>query len=144
MILLALLQVVATPEPATRATSTVPAERFSILAEPCARAPGETVGNDIVVCGSAADPQRLPLPDERPPPERRLPSNPSLTGAGALATEGTPCAATQRGCTVGIGGPLVMAGIKGLVTAVSDGVADAKVRKARRHDAGKRIAITLD
>jgi hypothetical protein len=146
VILLALLQAVSVPAAGvvTRATSAAPAERFSILAQPCGRASGETVGNDIVVCGRDADVQRLPLPDERGPSDRATPSNPYLRADVALAAEGTPCAATQRGCQVGIGGPLLAAGVKGLVTAISDGVADAKVRKARRQDAGKRVAIPLN
>lgn len=146
MILLALLQVAAqvpaAPATVTRATSAV-TERFSILAEPCGRASGQTVGNDVVVCGSAADTQRLPLPDERVP-DKPMPSNPYLRPEAALAAEGTPCAASQRGCQVGIGGPVIMAAAKGLVTAVSDGLADRRVRKARRQDAGKRVPIPLD
>ena len=147
MILLALLQaaaqVPAAPAPVTRATSAAPTERFSILAAPCGRASGETVGNDVVVCGSAADTQRLPLPDERVP-DTGVPSNPYLRPDVALAAEGTPCAATQRGCTVGFGSPLIMAAAKGLVTAVSDGLRDRRVRKARKQDAGKRVPIALD
>ena len=146
MILLLLLQAATTtvPTPVTRATSSAPAERFSILAAPCGRASGETVGNDVVVCGGAADLARLPLPDERGPPDRAMPSNPELTPRGALAAEGTPCAGVQRGCTVGFGQPVVMAAIKGLASAVSDGIADARVKKARRNTAGKRIAIPLN
>lgn len=147
MILLALLQVAAqvpaTHAPVTRVTSAAPSERFSILAEPCGRASGETVGNDVVVCGSAADTQRLPLPDERIP-DKGVPSNPFLRPDVALAAEGTPCAARQRGCQVGIGGPVIMAAAKGLATAVSDGLADRRVRKARVRDAGKRVPIPLD
>ena len=144
MILLALMQVAAPPQPVTRATSAPTAQSFSILAEPCGRASGDTVGNDVVVCGSTADPRRLPLPDERGPPDRPVPTNPDLTGIAALRSEGTPCAAVQRGCTIGIGGPVVAAAISGLATAVSDGIADAKVRKARGRDAGKRVPIPLD
>lgn len=144
MILLALLQVAATPAPVTRATSAAPAASFSILADPCARTSGKTVGNDVVVCGASANTQRLPLPDERGPPDHPVPSNPELSTTAALAAEGTPCAAQQKGCTVGIGGPVVMAAIKGLATAVSDGIADAKVRKARKADTGKRVPIPLD
>ena len=143
MILLALLQVAAASAPVTRATSASPSERFSILAEPCGRASGETVGNDVVVCGSAADSRRLPLPDERVP-DKGVPSNPYLRPDVALAAEGTPCAASQRGCQVGIGGPVIMAAAKGLANAVSDGLHDRRVRKARARDAGKRVPIPLD
>lgn len=139
MILAFLLQAAA---PATSA-SAAPPERFSILATPCARAPGQTVGNDVVVCGDKADAQRLPLPDERVP-TGPVPLNPYLRPDVALSADATPCAARQAGCQVGIGGPVVMAAAKGIATALSDGIADRKVRKARRRDAGKRVPIPLD
>lgn len=137
MILALLLQA------AAAGASTAPPERFSILVEPCSRASGETVGNDVVVCGDKANAQRLPLPDERVP-TGPVASNPYLRPDVALAAEGTPCAAAQRGCQVGIGGPVVMATVKGIATAVSDGLADRKVRKARKRDAGKRVPIPLN
>jgi hypothetical protein len=142
---LLLVQTAAAPitAPVTKATSAAPAQRFSILAEPCARAAGETVGNDVVVCGRDVDVQRLPLPEERGPPDRATPSNPYLRADAALAAGAPPCAADMRGCTVGVGGPVIVAAVTGLVTAVSDGIADAKVRKARR-TSGTRVAIPLD
>jgi hypothetical protein len=116
--------------------------RFSILVDPCARA-SDTAGRDVVVCGKGPTP-RLPLPDERGPPDHPVASNPELSGAGALAAQGTPCAARQGGCTVGFGGPVVAAAVNGLVTTVSDGLKDRHDRAARRRDAGRRVAIPLD
>lgn len=84
-------------------------QQFSILAPPaCTRRSPET---DIVVCGSTNAEQRLPLPEERGPPDRAMPSNPNGTGIGALNAAATPCAATQWGCQVGANplGPVVMA-----------------------------------
>ncbi|MGK6319319.1 hypothetical protein [Sphingomonas sp. DT-204] len=76
-------------------------QRWSILVDPCASARNST--SDIVVCGKteAATP-RLPLPAERGPPDRPMPSNPDLSGTGALAAAAPPCAADMRGCTVGV------------------------------------------
>ena len=73
-----------------------PPARFSILQD-CPK----PVGEEVVVCGRA-DAPRLPLPDERGPPDRPMPSNPNVDGKGALAAEATPCAATQWGCQVGV------------------------------------------
>lgn len=98
VILSALMQV-ATPSP------TAALERFSILVDPCAAASKD--GNDIIVCGGpAANSPRLPLPDERGPPDRAVASNPELSAVRALQLEGTPCAASQRGCQVGFGPPI--------------------------------------
>lgn len=118
-------------------------QKFSILVDPCARASDDR-GKDVVVCGSVANRPRLPLPDERGPPDHPVPSNPDLSGTGALAAEATPCAAVQRGCQVGFGGPLVAAAVTGLVTAVSDGIKNHKDHTARRRDAGRRVPIPLD
>jgi hypothetical protein len=76
-------------------------QRWSILADPCA---ADTRGQDeIVVCGtSAATTPRLPLPGERGPPDRPIPSNPEVTGSGALAVQSAPCATRSEGCTVGV------------------------------------------
>lgn len=75
---------------------------WSIKADPCATARGGL--NEIVVCGSAQDSPRLPLPAERGPPDHPVPSNPNVTGEGALAvaTAGAPCAARVGGCQVGL------------------------------------------
>jgi hypothetical protein len=129
--------------PVTRASSAPSGNSFSILADPCARSGTTPVGNDVVVCGKGADTRRLPLPDEREPTGPTA-SNPNRTGTGALIASSTPCAASIGGCQVGFGQPLVAAAVKGLVTAVSDGIADRKVRRARRETAGQRVAIPLD
>lgn len=89
------------PAPAPAAPAAAP-QRFSILADPCARE-RSLPGTDVVVCGrNAADSPRLPLPAERGPPDRPIPSNPNMSGVGALAASNTPCAAVPRGCQVGV------------------------------------------
>jgi len=84
--------------PASEADGT---QRWSILVDPCA---ADTRNQDeIVVCGtSAAMTPRLPLPGERGPPDRPIPSNPEVTGTGALAVQSAPCATLSKGCTTGI------------------------------------------
>jgi hypothetical protein len=82
-----------------------PPERFSILAPAAASPCRETLpaDSDIVVCSTPIDPHRLPLPAERGPPDRPMPSNPNLDGAGALAAGGRGyCASMQSGCTTGV------------------------------------------
>lgn len=86
--------------PATASDGT---QRWSILVDPCASVVGNPVSDEIVVCGSAAaDSPRMPLRDERGPPDRPMPSNPYRTGSGALAATGSPCATLSQGCTTGI------------------------------------------
>lgn len=75
-------------------------QRWSILADPCASA--KTGEDNIVVCGSNAESARLPLPAERGPPDRPMPSNPEVTGMGALAATQSPCATLSQGCTTGV------------------------------------------
>ncbi|MBC3942315.1 hypothetical protein [Sphingomonas albertensis] len=97
--ILSVLMQVATPSP------NAASERFSILVDPCAAA--STDGNEIIVCGGpAANSPRLPLPDERGPPDHAVASNPNLSAVRALQLEATPCAASQRGCQVGFGPPI--------------------------------------
>ena len=80
-------------------------ERFSILVDPCATQTKD--GNEIVVCGGpAANSPRLPLPDERGPPDHAVASNPNLSAVRALDLSDTPCAARQGGCQVGFGPPI--------------------------------------
>ncbi|MFV0624983.1 hypothetical protein ACBY01_13375 [Sphingomonas sp. ac-8] len=74
--------------------------RWSILTEPCASA--RTRDEDIVVCARVAPTPRLPLPDERGPPDRPVASNPELTGIGALQASAPPCATLSGGCPSGI------------------------------------------
>ncbi|QIG81346.1 hypothetical protein [Stakelama tenebrarum] len=77
-------------------------QRWSVLAAPCATQ--RTAAQDeIVVCGERAEGSaRLPLPGERAPPDRPMPSNPELSGRGALAATVAPCATRSQGCTTGI------------------------------------------
>ena len=44
----------------------------------------------------------------------------------------------------GFGAPIINAAVKGLIGAVSNTVSNAKVRAARRRDAGRRVPIPLD
>ena len=137
MIALALLLQAA---PATSASSAPPAERFSILAEPCA--PVERDGREVVVCGNdLSTSQRLPLPGEIVP-YRPVASNPYKTGTGALAAEATPCAATQGGCQVGFGPPIGL-----LVGKAVEGVGNAlkgrREARAKKRDGDKRVPIDL-
>lgn len=76
-------------------------QRWSILVDPCSRPNPGT--DEIVVCASGAAPSpRLPLPEERGPPDRPRPSNPDRSGTGALAVASAPCATRSEGCTTGI------------------------------------------
>ncbi|WP_294333376.1 hypothetical protein [uncultured Sphingomonas sp.] len=92
--------------PATSATAAAPeqtangGQRWSVLADPCASA--QTNGDQIVVCGKGVTAPRLPLPEERGPPDRPRPSNPDRTGIGALQASSAPCAALVGGCQVGV------------------------------------------
>ncbi|RYE04366.1 MAG: hypothetical protein EOP61_00905 [Sphingomonadales bacterium] len=77
-------------------------QSWSILADPCAdgnaRKPDE-----ITVCAQSAQAEpRLPLPGERGPPDRALPSNPDISGTDALAATAPPCATLSQGCTTGM------------------------------------------
>jgi hypothetical protein len=75
-------------------------QRWSILLDSCAPARDE---NEVVVCGTAtADSARLPLPGERGPPDRPMPSNPDVSGMGALAASAPPCATLSQGCSTGV------------------------------------------
>lgn len=87
-------------KPAVAADGT---QRWSILADPCATVSSNPAGDEIVVCGSTATATpRLPLPDQRGAPDRPMPSNPYMTGTGALGAASAPCATLSQGCTVGI------------------------------------------
>lgn len=97
------------PDAPPGATVTKPAvaadgtQRWSILVDPCASVMGNPSSDEIVVCGSAAaNSPRLPLPLERGPPDRPRPSNPYLSGSGALAAAAPPCATLSQGCTTGV------------------------------------------
>ena len=108
-------------------------QKFSILAPACRH---DDPDPDIVVCGSLEDAARLPLPDDRAPPDHGVPSNRSRTGIGALAATATPCAATQWGCEVGFGPPVM--------PIVNAAVGLVKSTFAKKPDKRGRIAIPLD
>jgi hypothetical protein len=110
-----------------------PGEPFSILAnQPC---PKDASGKDVVVCGHPNQTQRLPLPDERVPYAPQ-PSNPDLTGAGALAeSESCVPGASMGGCYVGLVPP-IMPVAKAVIGAV-------KSAFARKPDKTGRVPIPL-
>ncbi|WP_375420163.1 hypothetical protein [uncultured Sphingomonas sp.] len=121
---------------AAPATSAPKTESWSILAprdEFCETR--TTPDGDIVVCDRGSNGQRLPL-FEKEPGATPNGVNPNKTGIGALAAEGTPCAAIQRGCTVGFGPPIVPI-IKGAVSALKSAL-------AAKPDKRGRVAIPLD
>lgn len=127
--LLTLLLQAAAPAPAA------PPDRFSILVPvapqecpPRSQAPGEQ--GDVVVCATDLPSQTLPYPQEYVYDGSR-PSNPGVTGSGALASEGSPCATIQRGCQTGFGQPLVAAAVKGLVGLVTDATAKKPDKRGR-------------
>lgn len=77
-------------------------QSWSILNDPCTSGPPRKA-DEIVVCGQGAQAEpRLPLPGERGPPDRPMPSNPDVTGIGALNASVAPCATRSEGCTTGI------------------------------------------
>lgn len=102
MIVLLLAAQAAPPAPAPAAPTS-----FSILqpvaSEPCVRRGKDAAHpDDIIVCGQPLPSQKLPYPDEVVP-DGPQPSNPYMTGAGALAVEDSvPCGSVQRGCTTGV------------------------------------------
>ncbi|KTF70081.1 hypothetical protein ACNFJ7_10235 [Sphingomonas sp. HT-1] len=111
MLLVALVLTILLPQegaPTAAATVNSPqraadgTQRWSVLADPCASAQDGTSSNSIVVCGKGVNAPRLPLPDERGPPDRPMPSNPERTGIAALNATVEPCAARMEGCTVGV------------------------------------------
>jgi hypothetical protein len=144
MIALALLLQAAAPAaapPVTRATA-APPERFSILISDCAAAAAAGDNRDVVVCGAdTAAAQRVPLPSDYVP-NNGVPSNPYKTGAGALAAEGTPCAALQGGCQVGFGPPLVPM-VAAAVRGVKSALQDRREARARAADGDRRQPIDL-
>ncbi|WP_322964278.1 hypothetical protein [Sphingomonas fuzhouensis] len=86
LLLIALQAVPAAPSPGN--------ERVSILLPDCPAS--EEAKQDVVVCGRRPGSDREPeLRNE--PSDRPIPSNPEMTGIGALRA-GPPCGATQWGC----------------------------------------------
>lgn len=156
------------PRSAPAGTSSAPPEgtqRWSIMVDPCASVTGDPLKDEIVVCGSAAaGSPRIPLPAERGAPDRPMPSNPYVTGTGALAATGSPCATLSQGCSTGLdlfgGGTALVrligkvidpdsccetpgeaTNIGGLIGDVVSGVGNAFKRKP---DKRGRVAIPLD
>jgi len=77
-------------------------QSWSVLADPCPSPLGRKP-EEILVCAKGAQPDpRLPLPAERGPRDRPMPSNPEVTGIGALNASIAPCATRSEGCTTGI------------------------------------------
>ncbi|MFA5966306.1 MAG: hypothetical protein WC804_20005 [Sphingomonas sp.] len=114
-----------------------PPPKISILVDPSpACAPPPEGSKDVVVCAPTNQQQRLPLRDDRGPSEGPVPVNPALSGNGALAAEGTPCAARQGGCPSYFGPPIVPI-VAALVGAVKSGL-------AKHPDKTGRVAIPLD
>ncbi|MBX9813864.1 MAG: hypothetical protein A4S12_02000 [Proteobacteria bacterium SG_bin5] len=111
-----------------------PPERFSILvpvpSEPCRPVPPE---GEVLVCGKSLPNQRLPYPEEVDA-NRPRPSNPDLTGHGALAAMRPPCAATSGGCPGGLN-------VIGMAYALGKALVDAARPKP---DKSKRVPIPLD
>lgn len=110
-------------------------ERFSILVpvppQKCApRQVREGEEGDVVVCAKDLPDQTIPYPDEYVYDGPR-PSNPEVTGAAAMAAEATPCAASQSGCQVGFGQPIVAAAVKGLVNLIQDAAAKKPDKRGR-------------
>ena len=140
MLFALLLQAAPVAAPVTQARA-APPDRFSILLSDCQKAAAAS-GRDVVVCGNdPAGTQRLPYPDQVVP-DHPVASNPYRTGSGALAAEGTPCAATQGGCQVGFGPPImpmVAAGVRGIKNAL----ASNREAKARARDGNRRQPIDL-
>lgn len=138
-------------------------QRWSILADSCAPARGD---GEILVCGSAeaANVPRLPLPGERGPPDRAMPSNPEVSGMGALAVSGAPCATLSQGCTTGVdifgGGTFLVRAIGKLIDKdscceepgeatsvgllIRDTVSAAKKVGRKKPDKSNRVPIPLD
>lgn len=111
-------------------------QRFSILArDPCPASAGTE--QDIIVCGRRQADDRAPrLPGEVP--SGPTPSNPDMTGIGALQASEIPCAALQGGCQVGFN---LLAPALLLANEARIGISKL-VDKSR--DKSKRIPIVLD
>ncbi|CAN5624400.1 hypothetical protein BH10PSE14_BH10PSE14_21870 [soil metagenome] len=139
MIMLLLLAQVATPPPSATPDPShgAPPAQISVLVDPSPACPPPAEGSkDVVVCAPTNQQQRLPLRDERGPSDGPIPVNPEISGSGALAAEGTPCAARQGGCPSYFGPPIVPI-VAALVGAVKSGL-------AKHPDKTGRVAIPLD
>lgn len=124
---------------ATAPAASAPPERFSILVpvapQPCPpRTERKGEKDEVVVCATELPDQTVPYPQEYVYDGPR-PSNPGLTGTGALAAASTPCAAMQDGCQVGFGAPIVAALLNGAVDLVRDAT--------RKRDKRPRVRIDI-
>lgn len=136
MIALVLLAQAAAAEVPAAAPAAPAPQRWSILVPvPAERCKPRAPEADVVVCAGALPSQRLPYPDDVPS-DRPRPSNPNLTGLGALAALPTPCAVRTEGCQVGFGPPILPIA-KWLIDRVGEAV-KAKPGK------GQRVPILLD
>jgi len=116
---------------ALQAAPAVP-QSFSILADDCAAA--RSADDQIVVCGRNGTPSpRLPLPDERPPPDS--PRQPTGDPRAGLENAGAGACAFQ-GCQVGVMLPIIPVAKAGV-----DAIRRALAPKV---DKSKRVAIDLD
>lgn len=111
-------------------------QRWSILTPAPEPECPKSASGEIVVCDGTATSQHLPLPDLAEPGATPHGVNPLVTGTGALAADGTPCAATQKGCTIGVGPPILPLAKAAL------GV--VKSAFAKKPDKTGRIPIKLD
>lgn len=139
-------------------------QSWSILNDPCPSPLGRKP-EEILVCARGAQPDpRLPLPEERGPPDRPMPSNPDVTGIGALNASIAPCATRSEGCTTGInilgGGTALIRGIGKLidpnscceepgeatnpVKLVGDAIGGVGRAFRKKPDKTGRVAIDLD
>ncbi|MBB4609064.1 hypothetical protein [Sphingomonas yabuuchiae] len=110
-------------------------ERVSILPPDCPTS--ADARQDILVCG------RRPGSDRAPelrggPSDHAIPSNPEMTAIEALRAEGTPCAASQRGCAA----PVDVV-TPALMLANEAGIGISTLFDKRR-DKSRRVPIALD
>lgn len=167
MLLIVLALIAAQDAPATATQPKQAADgtqSWSILNDPCPSPVGRKP-EEILVCAKGAQPDpRLPLPGERGPPDRPMPSNPDVTGIGALNASIAPCATRSEGCTTGInilgGGTALIRGIGKLidpnscceepgeatnpVKLVGDAIGGVGRAFKKKPDKTGRVAISLD
>lgn len=115
-------------------------ERFSILADPCARATDDG-SKDVVVCGRRDTPSpRLPLPEVRGAPDHAVPSNPDMIAGGERGS----AAAFVRECGA-YGEDCYGSGAGSIMPVLVDGVTGlAHKMFAHKPDKRGRVVIDLD
>lgn len=125
---------------AATAASAAPPPTFSILYDPCKTG---TAGKDVVVCGKGdTGPNRLPLPEDAPPTPNYVKPDSRDYRDNAM-NAGTPCAATQSGCQIGFGPPIVPM-IVAAAKAIGNARKERRWAEARARDGDRRQAIDLD